>query len=356
MKKLLFTIFVAICLILPLSVQAITSYNANGLTGGTQRDLDYVSVSDLNNGDRAIVLTGTIKYHFKYDSTATDSETVSTHPFKVRPDDYSTAGVWIEQELASSSVDAAIIATGAVTPVKLGTPPGLLSRAKFTWTTGSDKICLSAFSYDHQGTAKQLVYSSSSMTFEFQNLGASDWSYLYLDDSAIVTAGTNLISTTQLIDATTEPAWSDTKNGWYNGEDKVLFAVWTSGGSAILEFHHQDIELVLFGNQITVEATIAVATSFADVTAFTMPIFTRAALATFYSIYADTAVAFAYRTNGQDSASGHLIDHTSGGTTKGVNTFKVITDAAHIIEVMEDGASTNTLTVYQNGWYFPIGM
>lgn len=107
MRKLFTIIVLAICLILPFTVEAITTYNANALTGGTQRDLDYLSVSEIDNGDRAVVVTGTLFYFFKYDSTATDAENTTSHPFKVRPDDYATAGVWIEQELAPmTGVDA----------------------------------------------------------------------------------------------------------------------------------------------------------------------------------------------------------------------------------------------------------
>jgi len=78
---------------------ALTTYNCTALTGGATRALDALSVDDLSAGDRAIaMISGDKALLFEYDATATDSENTTVHPYKVRPDDYATAGVWIEQE------------------------------------------------------------------------------------------------------------------------------------------------------------------------------------------------------------------------------------------------------------------
>lgn len=70
----------------------------NSLTGGGTYAIDAVSVSLLQDGDQAFVAdTGTSRwYHFVYVAAATDAENVATHPYKIRPDDYVTAGVWYE--------------------------------------------------------------------------------------------------------------------------------------------------------------------------------------------------------------------------------------------------------------------
>jgi hypothetical protein len=73
---------------------------AHRLTGGTQWSLDWFPIASLIDQDKAIVTDGTNIYFFRFDATATDAEDVVTHPYKVRPDDYSTAGVWIELEVA----------------------------------------------------------------------------------------------------------------------------------------------------------------------------------------------------------------------------------------------------------------
>jgi hypothetical protein len=104
MKKYLLAILL---LLIPLNAHAIVTYNCNGLTGGTSRDLDYLLVSDLSNNDRAIVVAesgSSVYYHyFRYIASGTTAENTATHPYYVRPDDYATSGVW--QEVVSSWVD-----------------------------------------------------------------------------------------------------------------------------------------------------------------------------------------------------------------------------------------------------------
>lgn len=384
MKKLLFIILLALSFVMPpLSAQAVTTYNCNGLTGGTQRDLDYLSVSDLNNGDRAIVLTGTIKYHFKYDSTATNAENVTTHPFKVRPDDYATAGVWIEQELATGTIDAAMIATGAVdtaelatgavTPIKVDIP-GLAVRGKFTWSNASD-IYIQPFVYDHQGTTNQLVYSSSSITYRFGSGGSngdsealvlsansSDWFYLYIDDSAIITAGTNVIAAAQLLAVTEEPVWSNAKHGHYGSAvtgnatatDRCIGAFRSGLTNNILEFFH-DGDLFLFSAKITASLNVQPSTTWTDSTQV-IPIFSREALVWIEGLFVNAQEYLEWRTNGQTSASGHRCAVAMDADDRPVYTGSVFTDSAGIIELRFAGATTNTFTVHTEGWRFGTGM
>jgi len=104
MKKLILSILL---ILLAVPAYALVTYNCTGLTGGATRDLDYLSVDDLSDGDRALVkfTSGVSSYlgMFEYDSSGTTTENTTTHPYYVRPDDYSTAGVWAE--LPASWVD-----------------------------------------------------------------------------------------------------------------------------------------------------------------------------------------------------------------------------------------------------------
>lgn len=78
---------------------AIKCFGATSLVGGGTGALDALQISDLADTYRAVVIdeaNGVLFFHF--DAAATDAEDVATHPFKVRPDDYATAGVWIEIE------------------------------------------------------------------------------------------------------------------------------------------------------------------------------------------------------------------------------------------------------------------
>lgn len=75
------------------------TYNCTALTGGGSRVLDGISKDDLTNGDRALcAISGNRFLYFEYNSTLTDAEGTASHPFKVRPDDYATEGVWVEQQ------------------------------------------------------------------------------------------------------------------------------------------------------------------------------------------------------------------------------------------------------------------
>ncbi|GEM_PF-2582640 len=82
----------------------VTTYNCDSLTGGSGRALDALKRADLADGDRAVVHTGGQTMRFLYVAAATDAEDTSTHPYKVRPDDFSSSGVWIEQTPANSEL------------------------------------------------------------------------------------------------------------------------------------------------------------------------------------------------------------------------------------------------------------
>ena len=82
---------------------AYCTFNCDGLTGGTSRDLDSHLIADITNKDRAIcAVSGTFLY-FTYDISGTAAENIVDHPYVVRPEDYSTAGNWEEQVTATIS-------------------------------------------------------------------------------------------------------------------------------------------------------------------------------------------------------------------------------------------------------------
>lgn len=90
-----------------------TIYNCDALTGGAARALDSHSVGDLSDGDRAVVLDASNDLMvFEFQSAATDAENTATHPYRVRPDDYATAGVWYEQEPVYIRKDGTLALTG----------------------------------------------------------------------------------------------------------------------------------------------------------------------------------------------------------------------------------------------------
>lgn len=94
-------------------------YNRDAMTGGAARALDALAVASLTDLDRAhVIVDGEILF-FEFDSTATDAEDVAVHPFKVRPDDYSSAGVWIEKPPVEQRT-VSFVAFGSGTSVSVG--------------------------------------------------------------------------------------------------------------------------------------------------------------------------------------------------------------------------------------------
>jgi hypothetical protein len=95
MKRFLLSI--ALILTLAVPSWAIKTYNCDYLTGGAARALDYISVNDLSNGDRAILVTPQKEYiYFRFVTSGVTAENTSAHPYYVRPNDYVSHGVWEE--------------------------------------------------------------------------------------------------------------------------------------------------------------------------------------------------------------------------------------------------------------------
>jgi hypothetical protein len=118
-------------------------------------------------------------------------------------------------------------------------------KFKYSNTT---TITIDPSTYQHSGTKNQFIYWDSTLTFVFgsagsnsgsTNLGATTWYYLYIDDSAVATAGTNLITASELIAVSTAPTYNASKHGWYNGNDRVIGAFRTNGSSQLELFSYR---------------------------------------------------------------------------------------------------------------------
>lgn len=232
----------------------------------------------------------------------------------------------------------------------------LIGCGKFSWVD-ADQITIDPFAYHHDGTVEQVVYADSQLNYTFANLAVSDWSYLYLDDSAIVTADTNLIAVGQLTDSVTEPTWNAAKHGWYNGEDRCIFAVLTDGSSNILEFFHNG-ELVFFASKLTEIGETDYDTTWTDSPALRAPIFATRLNVIFQLNAATDANANEgwWRTNGA-AGNGIEIGYCRTGYSEVQNVeCNIITDSSHKIELKFTAAGLHKMKLMSNGWYFPSGM
>jgi hypothetical protein len=71
---------------------------------------------------------------------------------------------------------------------------------------------------------------TSTTRHDMISLDVNDFSYIYIDDSA------SSYPAPTIIDSTTEPSWSDSKFGYYNGDDRCIGVVWSQYDSTIKHF------------------------------------------------------------------------------------------------------------------------
>ena len=227
-------------------------------------------------------------------------------------------------------------------------PKGYLQRAKFTFNS-TESINISAGVYEVNG---RLVEWDTTIEYSPTSLGATDWSYIYIDDSA-VTTGTDLTAT-EFIDSTTEPVWSDSKHGWYNGNDRVIFAVRTDGSSNILEFFHDGGDLVTFADVI-VDGTVDIDDAWLD-QSFTAPKFaTKILIRIWQSTYTSGPILH-YRVNGQAGTTGYTIKNAGSTNGRTNNQDIILTDGNQIAEFKADISNTDAWDFKTNGWFMSVGI
>ena len=249
--------------------------------------------------------------------------------------------------------------------------PGLIQRAQFIWSD-ADQILIEPGLYHHQGTLEQLVYWDSQLDFKLQSggdntdshdWGADGWHYIYLDDSAIDTLGSNLLDDTCFLNVTganAAPAWTVAKHGWYGDgvgtaetNDRCIFAVYETG-NAILTFWHDGGSLVMRDAEVVDRASAALNATWTEVTC-TVPAFCRAAQIGFRTGWVDADTATSWRVEGS-SGTGHSVGRTTNGSTHMSNITQVMLDSALKFEVRNDAGGANLTIVNGHGWYFPVGM
>ena len=84
---------------------------------------------------------------------------------------------------------------------------------------------------------KQVVWSNQDLTFDFSGLGASQIQYVYIDHSYVIANIKNgKLTAACFYNSTTAPTWSNSRHGWYNGDDLNIWHIPTNSSSQIREF------------------------------------------------------------------------------------------------------------------------
>ncbi|MHC4753383.1 MAG: hypothetical protein ACYTFW_26405 [Planctomycetota bacterium] len=390
MKRFLIALFLVL---FSFNAYGLDFFNATDLTGGGSGALDAIDVTNdgIDNGDKAVACTSTDCYFYHFNSSSGAAE---SSPDVIKPDNdggaaYAGNGRWILVDVQADEFEAAsgvsinefssdgtlagnsdtaiptekAVKTYSDTKTVDTDFPGFLIRAQIDHVD-DDTVTINPGVYHHQGTTEWFVYWDSAITFDVgsagsnalsDDLGASEWHYIYLDDTAIVTQAAALLDADCFLNDTTAPTWSAAKHGWYNGNDRCIGAFYSDADSDILEYFHAG-DLVLFAKQIQDVTAQDVDNSWVDAeSGFTIPTFTKRALVTFRADGSATG-KFSWRTNGQTAGTGHEVVRVESTTTVHYNTTFVITDSSQLIELICDTSNADTVSVYTDGWYYPIGM
>ena len=180
MKKTILSIIISALLLFAVNAHAIVTYNCNTWTGGTARALDAISVDDLSDGARAIIFysSGATTYLglAEYVASGTTAENTSAHPYFVRPDDYSSSGVWVERpaswvDLQTSLTIANLTVTGTNTVVNLDAS-GSLTGSLLVTDINTGTVTLSGVS--QRGGLITNLYASSEVTGVFSAAAKGD--------------------------------------------------------------------------------------------------------------------------------------------------------------------------------------
>lgn len=214
--------------------------------------------------------------------------------------------------------------------------------------------------YPNKGGLFPLVYWDSTLTLGPDTLGAEDrantgWHYLYIDDSSIVSP---VLTGTNFLESRTAPAYSATKKGWYNGNDRAIFGFRVGVANTLTIFYH-DGDFVQFDDAPSVAAlSTDYNTSWIDITLIGPSVCRR------FSVTCQlentgapgTDITYSIRTNGSSGTGLPVLRTGSASTNTYVNTVTVITDSSLIIEAYGSANSGCRFGMWQNGYYLPREM
>jgi hypothetical protein len=187
-------------------------HSATSLIGGGAGALDAIAHGDMQENDIAFVQYNGEILVYKAVTLAASEDA----PYIIDPDSGGTLQ-WV---------------------LKRPSKPGQLIRPVFS--AGPTLIYIGPGGYHLAG--KGWVEWDSDLSYTFTGLASSTWRYPYIDYSSI----THGVLTASNFTEGGAPTWSDSKMGWYNGDDLCIFAVLGTGASSYKPFKHSGGRLVQY--------------------------------------------------------------------------------------------------------------
>jgi len=283
-----------------------------------------------------------------------------------------TLSDWFNQELKTTSSPEFVDEVIGSAYLLNNTLAGYVTRPQFRWMDVV-RIYIGEGAYSHNGTADQVVYWDSELTFTLESggsngdsddYGADGWHYIYIDDSAVVTNASPLLDNTcflNLTGANADPVWNGAKRAWVGdgvgtatSSDRCIFAVYETGGG-ISYFSHDGGSLVTMVGETEDYASADPGTDFAAEVTLTIPAFSRKALCRFQLTFVDGAPGYGYWRNTASAGAGHIIGTVEAGSTRSNVITDVLCNSALKIDIKVSAAS-DTMIVNTSGWHLPNGM
>ena len=253
---------------------------------------------------------------------------------------------------------------------------GYLSRPQFLHTSDT-AISIEPGCYHHSGTVDQIVYWNLALAFTLGSslnadsdeldAGAFDIQYIYLDDSAIVTNASPLLTNACLLNSDTAPTWSDAKHGWYGPggggadntqvTDRCIFAVPIDSSNDVLDFYHDGGRYIAYDAPIEDMAAADPDHDWSTDVTLSIPALGANAMAKaiFKAVYSNAETTMLYRPKGSASVT-IVVGHVRATTPDSFVTIDVYVDSAQKISVAGGAEATNTLAVETLGYFLPRSM
>jgi hypothetical protein len=149
--------------------------------------------------------------------------------------------------LTSDGSDAAWAAAPAG-GIQASEMKGWRIRPIFTRDSTTTMKLNGTFAYQHNGTTTQILTGADVTFTRSDTSGTAQFNYLYIDDSAVVTAGNTIITASELISSPTAPTLNTTKGGFYNGNDRCIYAFKQDASNNI----YREGRIAQYGNPGTV--------------------------------------------------------------------------------------------------------
>lgn len=240
-----------------------------------------------------------------------------------------------------------------------------LNRSFFSRVNGST-LRIGGGSYYLVGTNTGMYSINSEIDFVLGPGGsnasssapATGWQYIYMDDSNI--SVTPIVSATAFINKPTAPTYDYVKSGWYDGNDRCIFAVYTNSGS-MENFYHTGSDLVQYDGDQLVDSLTAL--TWRQIT-LKAPTFgtTGRHLTGFWGNGLTNLNGFDYFYRVTSSSSSFRLGRTEDDESEHM-TVELITPTnnnqieVNITQWLNNGGSgLPTLYTFSRGWFFPGGM